>query len=185
MLLFVYVDNSNVWIEGRRASAVAKGMAASFQDAMDNGIVDGDWTYDFGRLYELACPDDAQVGRSLLLGSRPPENDSLWQKARDAEFEVELYDRNAANKEKQVDTGLATRLLEDSYEHMAARVPDVKVVLVSGDRDYAPPLRSLRRRDIATRVVFWDHAISRELKEAADEFVDLGPHLEFLTRDPA
>ncbi len=182
MLLFVYVDNSNVWIEGRRASAVAKGLASSFQDAFDNNIVDPDWTYDFGRLYELACPSGAQVGRSLLLGSRPPANDSLWQKARDAEFEVELYDRNVTNKEKQVDTGLATRLLEDSYEHMASRAPDVMAVLVSGDRDYAPPLRSLTRRGISTRVVFWQHAVSRELKDAAGEFVDLGQHLNFLTR---
>jgi hypothetical protein len=181
MLLFVYVDNSNVWIEGRRVSAVAKGLAPSLQDAIDSGVVDPSWSYDFGRLYELACPPDAQIGRSLLLGSRPPDNDSLWEKARDADFQVELYNRNAANKEKQVDTGLTTRILEDSYEHMAARAPDVMVVVVTGDRDYAPPLRSVSKRDIRTRVVFWDHA-SAELKQAADEFVSLNDHLAFLTR---
>jgi hypothetical protein len=136
VLLFVYVDNSNVWIEGRRASAVTKGLAPSFEDAMEQKIVDPSWTYDFGRLYELACPKGEQVGRSLLLGSRPPANDSLWQKARDADFEVEVFDRNAANKEKQVDTGLATRLLADSYEHMQPRLPDVMAVLVAGDGDY-------------------------------------------------
>jgi hypothetical protein len=181
MVLFVYVDNSNVWIEGRRASAVAKGLAPSFQEAMDQKIVDPHWTYDFGRLYELACPSGEQIGRSLLLGSRPPENDSLWQRAREAAFEVEVYDRNVANKEKQVDTGLATRLVADSYEHMQSRVPDVMAVLVAGDGDYVPPIKDLQRRGIRVRVVFWRHAVSRELREAADEFEDLGPHLDFLS----
>lgn len=122
MVLFVYVDNSNVWIEGRRGSAVAKGMAPSFQDAFDDKITDPSWSYDFGRLYELACPEGEQIGRSLLLGSRPPANDSLWDMARAASFEVEVYDRNVANREKQVDTGLVTRMMADSYEHMQARV---------------------------------------------------------------
>lgn len=182
MIVFVYVDNSNVWIEGRRASAVARGLAPSFQDAFDDGIVDPEWAYDFGRLYELACPVDCQVGRTLLLGSRPPENDSLWDRARDASFEVEVYDRNASNKEKQVDTGLATRLLADSYRFMEARVPDVTAVLVSGDGDYVPPIKDLQDRGIKVRVVFWSHAVSRELREVADEFESLDEHLGFLTR---
>lgn len=183
MIVFVYVDNSNVWIEGRRASAVARGLAPSFEDAIDQNIVDPAWSYDFGRLYELACPPDAQVGRSLLLGSRPPANDSLWERARSADFEVEVYDRNAANREKKVDTGLATRLLADSYEHMQARLPDVMAVLVAGDGDYVPPVEDLQRRGIKVRVVFWPHATSRELRTTADEFVGLDQHLEFLTRD--
>jgi hypothetical protein len=33
MALFVYVDNSNVWIEGMRVSAVRKGLAESPKDA--------------------------------------------------------------------------------------------------------------------------------------------------------
>jgi hypothetical protein len=55
VVLFVYVDNSNVWIEGQRASAVAKGMAKDAWEAQEKGILDSSWRYDFGRLYELAC----------------------------------------------------------------------------------------------------------------------------------
>ncbi|MBA2531486.1 MAG: NYN domain-containing protein, partial [Nocardioidaceae bacterium] len=62
MVLFVYVDNSNVWIEGRRASAVANALAPSFDDSFAQNIVDPNWNYDFGRLYELACPGDVQIG---------------------------------------------------------------------------------------------------------------------------
>lgn len=60
MALFVYVDNSNVWIEGMRVSAVKKGMATSPQDAMNKKVSDQTWTYDFGRLYQAICPDTAQ-----------------------------------------------------------------------------------------------------------------------------
>jgi hypothetical protein len=57
MALFVYVDNSNVWIEGMRISAVRKGMAADAKDAMNRKITDQGWTYDFGKLYQAICPD--------------------------------------------------------------------------------------------------------------------------------
>ena len=49
MALYVYVDNSNVDIEGMRISAVNKGLAASIQDAMAQKITDQTWTHDFGK----------------------------------------------------------------------------------------------------------------------------------------
>ena len=88
MVLFLYVDNSNVWIEGQRLSAVRRGMALDPGDAMRRGVVDHDWRYDFGRLYELACPESVRVGRSILFGSRPPANESLWQRAESEGFLV-------------------------------------------------------------------------------------------------
>ncbi len=134
MALFVYVDNSNVWIEGMRVSAVRKGLASSPQDAMHRRITDHSWTYDFGRLYQAVCPDTAQIGRSSLFGSRPPANDSLWELARCEGFEVFTFDRNYANKEKEVDVAIATQMRADSYEHMRIDRRD-RVVLLSGDRD--------------------------------------------------
>jgi len=38
VVLFVYVDNSNLWIEGMRVSAVRKGLAADAKDAMNRHI---------------------------------------------------------------------------------------------------------------------------------------------------
>lgn len=88
MGLFVYVDNSNVWIEGQRVSAVATGLASDIVAAMTDGITDRTWSYDFGRLYDLACPSAEKIGRSVLFGSRPPPNDSLWDRAKDQGFQV-------------------------------------------------------------------------------------------------
>jgi len=180
-VLFVYVDNSNVWIEGQRVKAVRSGLATSHYDAQQRHIL-APWHYDFGKLYDLACPPEARVGRSILFGSRPPANDSLWQKARDNGFDVEVFDRNASNKEKQVDISLSTTMMEDSFQFMQRDRRDV-AVLVAGDGDFVPTVRSLQRRGLGVRVVFWRHGVSSELRAAADEFVELDPHFDALSRD--
>jgi hypothetical protein len=48
-VLFVYVDSSNLWIEGQRLSAVRRPMAVDAVAAMKRGIVDHDWRIDFGQ----------------------------------------------------------------------------------------------------------------------------------------
>lgn len=184
MVLFVYVDNSNVWIEGRRASAIKKGLARNAAEANDKDIQDPTWTYDFGRLYELACPEGSKVGRSKMWGSRPPANDSLWELAREKGFEVEIFDRSAGGREKKVDTGIVRTMLDDSYQYMQAGRGDV-AVLLAGDGDYVPALESLKERGFGTRVVFWEHATSRELAMEADDFIALDPHLDYLAFSPS
>ncbi len=81
MGLFVYVDNSNVWIEGQRVSAVAKGMAPDIWTAMNASICDHTWSYDFGRLYDLACPDGPK-GRPERPLRLPPTSKRLALRAR-------------------------------------------------------------------------------------------------------
>jgi uncharacterized LabA/DUF88 family protein len=54
-------------------------------------------------------------------------------------------------------------------------------VLVAGDGDYIPSVRSLQRRGLQVRVVFWKHATSRELRDTANEFVELDSHFDWLT----
>jgi hypothetical protein len=181
MVLFVYVDNSNVWIEGMRINAVKKGLASTVQDAMDRKVVDQSWTYDFGALYREVCPDGEKIGRSSLFGSRPPANDSLWEMARSEGFEVFTFDRNFKNKEKEVDVAISVQIVEDSFQHMKPERGD-RVVLVSGDRDYAPVVESLSRRSIHTSVVFWEHATAVHLREVVDRFEPLDDVFERISR---
>ncbi len=93
---------------------------------------------------------------------------------------MEVFSRNVANKEKQVDSSIVTTMLDDSYEHMKSDRGDM-AVLVAGDGDYLPSMRSLQRRGFRVRVVFWKHATSRELRDTANEFVELDPHFDRLT----
>lgn len=172
MANFCYVDNSNVWIEGMHVSAVARGMAPDVWAACEQRICDNDWKIDFGRLFEFAA--GADVGRAVLFGSRPPQNDSLWGIARAKGFEVIVHDRNAQNKEKKIDTQITAEMIEDSYERM--KKGDT-ITLVSGDSDYVPALEKLKARGFKVEVCFWDHA-SREIRETASRFVSLNKYLD-------
>lgn len=181
MTLYVYVDNSNIWIEGQRIQAVRTGVAPDLRTAITRKIT-APWTYDFGRLYDLLCPPGEYVGRSILFGSRPPDNDSVWQRVRDADFEVETFRRSTfTNKEKQVDIALSTRMMEDSFTFMKAANGDT-AVLAAGDGDFLPTIRSLQARGLGVRVVSWSHAVNHQLRDTASEFVELDPYFSYLTR---
>ena len=55
---YIYVDNSNLYIEGKRVSAVQKGMAMNIYDAMNNRILDFNYNISFGRLHEFVAGKD-------------------------------------------------------------------------------------------------------------------------------
>ena len=101
MAELVYVDNSNVSIEGKRVKAVATGRAKNIYDAMNHNVLDPSYQLDFGRLhFFIAGNEEANIKRCMMFGSRPPPNDSLWAAAERAGFEVRVEDRNVRNKEK-------------------------------------------------------------------------------------
>lgn len=178
MAELVYVDNSNVWIEGKRVSAVKKGMALSIQDALAQNIFDNDYRMDFGRLHEFVAGDDpAQIKRAALFGSRPPKNDSLWSMARQHGFETVIEDRNVRNKEKRVDTGIVTMMMKDAYT-LADKENDT-LTLVAGDGDYVPTFKALLDDGFTVDLVFWGHAAG-DLKRNCSKFVNLNSYLKHL-----
>jgi uncharacterized LabA/DUF88 family protein len=151
MANFLYVDNSNVWIEGMHVAAVRNGLARDIWDALQRKICDYSWKLDFGRLYQFAGGEKEDVGRAVLYGSRPPANDSLWSIARSRGFEIVVHDRNVANKEKKVDTSIAADMITDSYDLMDPAKDEI--TLVAGDRDHVPAVEKLRQRGFRVDVV--------------------------------
>lgn len=174
---YLYVDNSNLWIEGMHVAAVKNGLAPDIWAAQNQKICDTSWRIDFGRLFEFAGGDQKDVGRAVLYGSRPPPNDSVWAVAKRMGFDPVVHDRNARNKEKKIDTSIATDIVSDSYELM--KPPDDQVTLVAGDSDYVPTVQKIKSRGLKFTVMFWDHA-AKELREAASEFIPLNEYLEHL-----
>jgi hypothetical protein len=106
MTTYTYVDNSNLYIEGCRVSAVNKKMAKNIVEAQKNKIVDMTWQLDYGKLYEFLCGDDA-VAR--LWGS-PPPGDSFWKMVDKKGFKTTVYEKNVANKEKKVDVAIGAAM---------------------------------------------------------------------------
>lgn len=179
MAELVYIDNSNIFIEGKRVKAVESGMAMNIYDAMRNRILDQSYKIDFGRLHDfIAGTDESEIKRCMLFGSRPPSNDTIWNIAKKAGFEVITEDRNIANKEKKIDTGIVAAMTKDAYT-IADKENDT-ITLVAGDADFVPSVRMLVEDGFNVDVAFWGHA-ARELQEVCSKFVDLNPNIDHLS----
>ncbi len=178
MAYFVFVDNSNVWIEGKIASAVSKGWVKNTYEAHDKGAEDSAWRIDFGKLLDFVTGGNiADVKHAILFGSKPPLHDSLWNAMAAANFEVEALDRNNANKEKAIDTGIVQRI--DKCLYREAQEGDV-FVLVMGDKDFIHSVHAIQAEKCIAKVAFWDNA-SGELVSEADEYTNLTPHIAEIT----
>ena len=130
----ILVDNSNVYIEGQKCSALRKGMEPT--KLGDRQPVDISWRIDFSRLLSQLA-DGRAIRAAILVGSRPPPNDAVWQMAQQGGFKVITHDRDASNKEKAVDTELVAR-----GTLVIATTPSPAVLVIgSGDRDFLPLVR--------------------------------------------
>lgn len=104
-------------------------------------------------------------------------NDSLWAAMRDAQFEVTALDRNLANKEKAVDTGIVQQISKSLYRD--AQEGDT-FVLVMGDKDFLPSVQAIHEEKCICHIAFWSNA-SGELISEADQFIDLTPNIAKIT----
>ncbi len=174
---YLYVDNSNVWIEGMHVAAVAHGLAPNIFAAQEHKICDYGWKIDFGKLLLFAGGKSPDIGRAVLYGSKPPPNDSLWAAAKKQGFEVIIHERSLKGTEKKVDTNIATDIVYDALKVMDPRKDEI--TLVAGDSDYVPTVEKLIADKYEFYVVFWDHA-AKELRNACTKFTSLNAHLEYL-----
>lgn len=182
MKVFTYVDNSNVYVEGSRVSAVRKGMATNIYDAMNNKIVDRSWNIDYGRLHQFLCgTDQAEIGAARLWGS-PPPSDSFWEMVKRQGFTVETFEKSASGQEKKVDVAIAHRITKDAYTCL--NKSEDELVLVSGDKDFVPVIADLIKEGYKVKIAFWDQA-AQELKDSlrnpVTDFLSLDPHFELIS----
>ena len=154
--------------------------AQGSNDASSRNIVDYDWKYDFGKLLEIVAGPKNNLKRAVLYGSRPPQNDSLWQAAQQCGFETIIMDRNVQNREKKIDVSIGVTITEDSFTRIQDKNED-EMILIAGDSDYVPVVEAVIRRGIQFTVCFWEHA-SDELKNVATNFIALDPYIDEMRR---
>jgi uncharacterized LabA/DUF88 family protein len=135
----VVVDNSNIFIEGRKHSAREKGVNKLHPDELEP--LDPSWRIDFGRLL-LAISTGRVVERAILVGSRPPQNDSVWNEAENRGFDVTVHDRSYTGQEKAVDT----ELVAQATEIICSCAEPMDLAIISGDRDFVPLVSLVHRR---------------------------------------
>jgi uncharacterized LabA/DUF88 family protein len=156
----ILVDNSNIFIEGRKFSARQKGLLRQAQDQRDP--IDWSWRIDFGSLLRQTA-NGHKIIKAILVGSTPPPNDSLWKAAESQGFEVITHERSlVTGEEKAVDAELMARGVESICDH---KMPAI-LKLLSGDRDFLPLIKTAYRRGWETELWGFNISISVELSQA-------------------
>lgn len=149
----ILVDNSNVFIEGKKFSARRKGMHRRPGDTRDPQ--DPSWRLDFGQLLSFLA-NGRRIIDAILVGSTPPQNDSVWISAKRQGFRVLTYERAFSGEEKEVDTEIATQAAEIIVGHGQPGI----LVLGSGDRDFLPTVRCAHRRDWTVEMCAFSNAFN-------------------------
>ena len=170
----IIVDNSNVWIEGMKLSAKLRGITDAPIEGKDP--CDYSWRIDFGRLL-TEVSNGRNIQKSLLVGSRPPVNDSLWACAR-RRFSVKLFNRNFQGKEKAVDAEIVVK----GCEIVCTSAP-ATLILLSGDTDFIPLIKIAKERGWNVEIYAFKTAlthktnltkIATEVKYLEDIFEKIG-----------
>ena len=176
MTHLAYVDCSNLFIEGQKLSAVARGWARSLHDARQRGVIDFEYRLDLYCLMDLLVQVEGPT-KAVVFGSVTDSNESLWRHAATAGFEVVTVERGFSGKEKRVDTSVVTRMCRDAYRFGNPRRD--RITLVAGDGDYEPTARQLVADGFQVTVRYWSRG-SRELRGAATAFHSLNPYIDDL-----
>ena len=168
--VWMFVDNSNIWIECKRAEAKVK--------FRKNPLFDEDprLRLDMGRLAEQVRGNRPIID-AQLYGSEPPEIDTIWQLATKRGWEVNRFKRNLiSGKEKQLDTSIVADITELVCHSEVRKLKFEKyqnvIVLVAGDSDFIPAIRKVIAQNGWWRIEVWGLAqsMSNAIKQLSKEF---------------
>ncbi len=156
----VFVDNSNLFIEGKRVAKI-------------DYVYDVDQLHcfriEYGRLLDL-IKSEREMGTAVLVGSRPPKQDTLWNKLKSLGLQPRIFDRSQfTGREKGVDAELINAIrdvMEDSPEKGV-------IALVAGDLDYLSTMERCVQKGWDVEIYFWSNAASKLKNLSGAKFIDL------------
>jgi hypothetical protein len=159
---FVYIDNSNLLVEGRRLSAVKKRMVQNIHEAHQTNKIDTNYFLDYISLHRFF----ALGGRVERISSYGVLDQVHHQDMLDAGFNVYSGTKSFSGHEKGVDVALATDMVADGLSMLDPERDNL--ILVSGDADYVPAVQRLKGAGLHVQVVFWSHGSIRLINEASE-----------------
>jgi hypothetical protein len=104
----VFVDNSNVFEEGKRASHVRLWKSRRYKDQ--------EYVLDYGMLLQLVMDGGYLAALPKMYGSEPPPNDTVWDRIREEGYDLTVFKRNIFGKEKGLDMELGAAIMDLIYE---------------------------------------------------------------------
>jgi hypothetical protein len=174
--VYIFVDNSNTWTEGKKTLAEQKGLDSK-EDCRFRLSAD--------RMYELLASSDRgsrTVQIAKLYGSFQA-NDEMqygdgWGKYFKAGFDVERHKRSQwTQKEKLVDQSMVADISVLSVLLQSEGLAEQStIVIASGDSDLIPAIRKALDRKIKVEVWAWSRCTShlfRELHDKEDSLLTL------------
>jgi len=129
--LLVFLDDSNLWIEGKRLAGI------------DGSEGDSRYRVGFKKLLKTINNDRSNKGAhdevvGFLYGSWPPENDGMWKAAKKSGWKIFLFkkqpsDTRKLGTEKEVDDAITTDLISIGASARASRQQSLfKFTLITG-----------------------------------------------------
>ena len=178
--VFIYWDNSNIFISARDAAVEREGSDARYRVRID-----------FRSMLELARTGRS-VQRAVAVGSVPPELRHVWNRLEGEGVSVHLLERGALEgREQGVDSVLQTEMLRDGYDHNGD--PGI-AVLLTGDgtgfldgAGFHADLERMHGRGWRIEVISWRHSCNSRMRKwaerngkfiALDDFYDSVTFLE-------
>lgn len=160
--IFVFWDNSNIFISANTVAADIEGDDARYQIRIQ-----------FDNLLKLAQAN-RPLEYAIAVGSVPPELRHVWNKLERAGVHVELYERGTlSEKEQAIDQALQVHMLRKALDYNGD--PGI-AVLLSGDGKgffdgvgFHADLERMARKGWGVEVLAWESTCNRRLKEWANQ----------------
>ena len=175
--VFVYWDNSNIFIGARQVAAEREGPGAYYRVRID-----------FRNILELASAG-RHIEHAVAVGSIPPELRHVWNRLEGEGVSVLLLERGAVHGGEQgVDHALQTAMLRDGYDYNGE--PGV-AVLLTGDGagfydgvGFHSDLERMHGRGWRVEVISWRHSCNTRMRTWAERngsFIALDDFYESVT----
>ena len=161
--VFIYWDNSNLFIGAQQAAAVVEGDAVRYRVRLD-----------FRYLLDLAAAG-RDIEHAIAVGSVPPELRHVWNRLENQGVTVQLLERGVIQgREQGVDQSLQTAMLRDAFDYNGD--PGIAVLLTGDGAGFADgvgfhaDLERMRRRGWRIEVLSWRHSCNRRMREWAEQY---------------
>ena len=175
--VFIYWDNSNIYISATEIAAEREGPDARYQLRLH-----------FRNLLQSASAD-RPIESAIAVGSVPPELRNVWTRLENEGINVELSERGALHGTEQgVDQKLQANMLRNALDYNGD--PGIAVLLTgdgSGFYDgvgFHADLERMHRKGWRIEVLSWSYSCNRRMKEWAEQngkFIALDDFYESIT----
>ena len=157
-VVYLFVDDSNLWIEGQKAMAQQLQLHRRSQDVRFRV-----------NLKQLLVFVERQVGPikengAHLFVSRSPHARGVFDKAAGLGFNVHMFERSqgSSHHEKEVDQALCVEIAFQAALSFSEKEKNVAFAIVTGDRDIRPAIQKALKCNIPVHLFAFSSGLSSE-----------------------